>query len=108
MSDLHKRLDAEYTQALLGNYSADYATWLEERIAALEALEAENKRLLEELDQVIAWHEGDDCPHARLEAPACVYYHYPAPGHEDPRCPRCATRRKLRAALAAAGYGEDE
>jgi len=90
-----------------------------ERLYALEVLEAENKRLLDELDQLIAWHEGDDCPHARLEAVAyaarehletlpCVYYHYPGPGGDNTRCPRCATRKKLRAALAAAGYGEDE
>jgi len=32
-NDLHKRLDAEHTRALLKDCSADYTTWLEERIA---------------------------------------------------------------------------
>lgn len=92
----------------------EYGQWAQKRI---DALEAENKRLLEELDELIARHKGDDCPHAELEAvayaareymeaPPCVYYHYP--DHENPRCPCCAARRKLRTALVAAGYMEDE
>ena len=35
---LHERLDAQHTEELLTNYSGDYETWLEERIAKLEAI----------------------------------------------------------------------
>ena len=41
MDELHERLDQEHTDALLKDYSADYETWLEDRVAELEALNVE-------------------------------------------------------------------
>jgi len=67
------------------------------------ALEAENKRLLKELDELIAWHEGDDCPRARLEAVAAAA-HYLCQMMDGDYYPLT----RLRKAIAAAGYAEDE
>lgn len=41
---LHERLDREHTEALFDNYSADYETWLEERV---QELGDENEQMLE-------------------------------------------------------------
>jgi len=41
---LSARLNREHREALLQNYSADYETWLEDRIAQLEA---ENERAID-------------------------------------------------------------
>jgi len=80
------------------------------------ALKAENKRLLEEIDELIAWHEGDDCPRARLEAVAKAAWRLvsssPRDEEEGLYCVVCGTNilhtDALLKALAAAGYGEDE
>jgi hypothetical protein len=50
MDNLHNRLDKEHTDALLKDYSADYEIWLEERIADLEATNAD---LLEALEAIV-------------------------------------------------------
>jgi len=71
MSDerLHKRLDAEYTQALLQDCSGDYKAWLEERV---EELETEVKVLRRGLRGVLC-----DCDEPSLPANthmfSCLY-----------------------------------
>jgi len=39
----------------------------ESKSVEIPTLRAENDRLVQEIDKMIAWHEGDDCPHARLD-----------------------------------------
>jgi len=84
------------------------------RLKDYAKLETENKRLLKELDELIAWHEGDDCPRARLEAVARAARKLLCPSLEENGvfCVVCGTNilhtDALLNALAAAGYGEDE
>ena len=68
--ELHNRLDREHTDALLKDYSADYETWLEEKVAQLEV---ENEHIAKFASFFYGEIHSDDWPYGAYK----YYQHMP-------------------------------